>query len=663
MARFASVSALVFVIGLIISRSAPNSIFGILEVLGFFGLLASGLYYGYRFVRWLKDRLLWKVRNKLIIFFSFVGLLPVVILTAIAWYSTTLIFRQLSVVYLEKEFSFYSATLHESTERTVLRHYRSEGRTSLADLLRQEQEAISLLDPGLAYSSFHLLRKSTTRQGVIYQPTASFPEGRELDDPLVPPWAREGFHGMVSDAGKLYFKSLLPVREGNADYLVYLDLPLDDKLAENIRRRTLLDLRLFDFKSEEMETAMSDLFGSHRGFFDIRWAHIMSPVRWENEVNATTVNHGAVIEVPLKTLFDHYFNQEQGFGDFILNFILALLILFLLVEAISVMVGLTIARSITRSVHNIYAGTQNIQEGNFDFRIPSQNRDQLDSMATAFNRMSDSVVQLMSQLSEKERLEKEIEIAREVQTHLFPRQLPSIRRLQLAGACLPARTVSGDYYDFIPHSESRLDLIVADISGKGISAALLMANLQSSIRSHIGYQGVNPNGGRAIAAAVGAINSQLYKHTAPEKFATLVLCRVDAEKMKMTYCNAGHNPPIIVSGGCIAKMTKGGMVAGLFEDPDYEQETLDMKTGDLVVFYTDGVVEAENPRGEQFDDHRLETLVQSNAFLTAEDIRSLIIEEITQWVDGREQRDDITVVAMKVEGESAGTPASLPAAD
>jgi len=153
----------------------------------------------------------------------------------------------------------------------------------------------------------------------------------------------------------------------------------------------------------------------------------------------------------------------------------------------------------------------------------------------------------------------------------------------------------------------------------------------------------------AVAKAVGSINRQLYTHTSPDKFATLVLGRVDTRKWQLTYCNAGHNPPLLFSSGQIRRLAKGGIVAGLFGDPHYEQETIQLGSGDLIVFYTDGVVEAENPKGEQFEENRLEELIRSNAFLTADDIRSLILEEVTDWVRGQEQRDDITVVTLKVE--------------
>ena len=170
----------------------------------------------------------------------------------------------------------------------------------------------------------------------------------------------------------------------------------------------------------------------------------------------------------------------------------------------------------------------------------------------------------------------------------------------------------------------------------------------SYVQLDLDYVADDQNGNAPVATAVSAINRQLYHHTSPDKFATLVMSRIDTENKTLTYCNAGHNPPMIVSDGDIQRLTVGGMVAGLFDHPKYEESRIQLKPGDLVVFYTDGVVEAENLDGEQFEDDRLEELLLGNYFLTADDIRSLILSEVSDWARGAEQKDDVTVVVLKV---------------
>jgi sigma-B regulation protein RsbU (phosphoserine phosphatase) len=654
MVRFSLISAIVYLVGRAVAHNLPTSPFGILEWIGMGGILISLLYYGWQLFGWVRRKLLWKVRNKLIISFSFVGLIPVIILACIAWLSITLIFRQLSVVYLHNEFEQITRVLSENTSHVVLRYYQSEryGQLRLSDLVKQEQAAFHEVTPGLRKTVFSLLKRNAEKETTSYSLIATYPEDApKLDNLMVPHWAREGFDGIVSDSDQIYFRSLLPVKHRGAEYVVFVDLPLDESVSEFIRDRTSIDFGLID-RSEFSAPAISEFFSEGK-FFNIRWADILEPLNWENQVNALTLDYGIVLEVPLAALFQHYFTQGSGFGAAVLAIIGFFGLVFIVVEVSSVLIGVVIARTITRSIYNIGEGARNIESGNFDYRIPSSNRDQLDAMATTFNRMSESVVELMNEVSDKERLEKEIEIAREVQTHLFPRELPSHPRLDIAATCLPARRVSGDYYDFIPYRDQWLDVIIADISGKGISAALLMASLQSSIRSHVVYQADGSNGADPVATATEAINRQLYRHTSPDKFATLVMSRIDTKSLTLTYCNAGHNPPMIVSGGKMSRMTVGGMVAGLFDHPKYEESELQLNAGDLVVYYTDGVVEAEDPRGEQFEDERLEELLLENAFLTADDIRSLILSEVSSWSRGEEQKDDVTVVVLKVADEDA----------
>ena len=325
-----------------------------------------------------------------------------------------------------------------------------------------------------------------------------------------------------------------------------------------------------------------------------------------------------------------------------------LLVIFVFVEIASLFVGVTIARSITGSIDNIYRGTKNIQKGNFEFRIATSRKDQLDAMADSFNNMSSSIIKLMQQVSEREALEKELEIAKEVQIQLFPSRLPVIRRLEMAASCTPARQVSGDYYDFLWEDDSCLDVVFGDISGKGISAALLMASLQSSIRSGLTTLNEFADQKARMANVVADVNRRLYQRSSPESYSTLVLGHFDAESRVFSYCNAGHHPPLIFSNGDVRGLTIGGTVVGLFENWAFEGGETQLRHGDLALLFTDGVVEAENEEGEQFGTDRLIEIVRLNSFLTAEDIQSLIVEQVFDWASGTEQADDITVLCMKI---------------
>jgi sigma-B regulation protein RsbU (phosphoserine phosphatase) len=245
-------------------------------------------------------------------------------------------------------------------------------------------------------------------------------------------------------------------------------------------------------------------------------------------------------------------------------------------------------------------------------------------------------------------LEKEIEIAKEVQNQLFPQQLPPTKKLEVAANCMPARQVSGDYYDFLPTGESDLDIVVGDISGKGISAALMMASIQSSIRGKLRGPMQPEKETQRMAETVAEVNRQIYRRSSPETYSTLVISHFCSESCHLAYCNAGHHPPLVFSEGEVKGLTIGGTVVGLFENWSYEGDEVKLIAGDVVVYFTDGVVEAENLDGEQFGTERLIDLIQPNVFLTAHDIQALILEQVFEWAANQEQADDITVVCLKV---------------
>lgn len=272
-------------------------------------------------------------------------------------------------------------------------------------------------------------------------------------------------------------------------------------------------------------------------------------------------------------------------------------------------------------------------------------------MAASFNQMSASISHLLREVSHKERLEKELEIAREVQLQLFPRSIPNVPGVEIAASSRPAREVSGDYYDFVPHPNGSVDIVVGDVSGKGISAALLMASIQSLLRSHLeSWPGLQA--GREASILV-RLNRQLYHQSAANRFSTLVLGHFDASDQVLRYSNAGHNPPLIFSADGIRKLETGGTVIGLFEGPQYEEELVQMRAGDLIVLYTDGVIEATSLAGEEFGEARLVQLVSDNCFLTTEDIRKTVIEEVQRHCSREEPEDDITLVCMRILGDQS----------
>jgi sigma-B regulation protein RsbU (phosphoserine phosphatase) len=305
-------------------------------------------------------------------------------------------------------------------------------------------------------------------------------------------------------------------------------------------------------------------------------------------------------------------------------------------------IGITMTRNITGAVHHLYEGTHRIMQGDFSHRVEVRGKDQLAELGVSFNRMTENLARLLTVAKEKERLQSEIEIAREVQNQLYPRVAPRTKSLRLTAVCRPARIVSGDYYDFEITRDRYVALAIGDVAGKGISAALLMATLQSSLRTQL-------NNGKAdeppsAARLVSQLNQYLYANTSAEKFSTLCLGLFDEADSSFIYTNGGNVPPALLRGGVVQRLDVNGTVVGAFPDAEYGESRIVLEPGDLLVFFTDGVTEPENAYGEMFGEERFLDLLVRNAHLGEEEIARTVIASVREWTGSEELQDDMTLL-------------------
>jgi len=249
------------------------------------------------------------------------------------------------------------------------------------------------------------------------------------------------------------------------------------------------------------------------------------------------------------------------------------------------------------------------------------------------------------EIAQRERLDRELEIARDVQQHLFPQTLPRVEGLDFAGYCRPVEGVGGDYYDFVRLSNGRLGVAIGDVSGKGIAAALLMANLQASLRG----QTIRPYD--SLAEMIGHINRLVYDASADNRYATFFYAEYDPQNRQLRYVNAGHNAPMILhkAGGDPVRLTDGGTVVGLFPDCLFDEGRIPLEPGDILVAYTDGVSEAMNQLDEEFDDAQIIDAVAKRRSRTAADLISEILERVDRFTAGARQHDDMTLVVLRVQ--------------
>ena len=333
------------------------------------------------------------------------------------------------------------------------------------------------------------------------------------------------------------------------------------------------------------------------------------------------------------------FGQKMDWARDMLLFSILVASLFLIVQMTSVLIGVSLTRTVTGAVHDLYQGTQRVKEGDFSHRISVRGSDQLADLSQSFNVMTENLERLIVVEKEKERLASELEIARDVQRRLFPKASLSLHSLSLTGICHPASVVSGDYYDFLRREGSGLAMAIGDVAGKGISAALLMATIKAAMRSQL-----NVPGPISTAQVVSALNRQIYSNSAPEKYATFYFALFDEEAGRLTYTNAGHLPPLLIRAGTAQRLEVTGTVVGAFPNAQFEERQIALAPGDLLLAYTDGLTEPENSYGEMFGEQRVIDLLMKYERAEPAEIFERTLEAVLHWTGPSGLQDDMTML-------------------
>lgn len=320
------------------------------------------------------------------------------------------------------------------------------------------------------------------------------------------------------------------------------------------------------------------------------------------------------------------------------------------IALILVVAGLSVslARIITNPVRALKQGSEALGKGDLDYKVEVKTGDEFEELAESFNQMASDLKTHMDELrrttAEKERMAKELEIAKGIQQSFLPDSVPEIPGIDLAALNLPALEVGGDFYDFIPITTDRWGLAIADVSGKGVPAALFMALSRTLIRASTAR---NP----ATVNAIKQANSLICEDSKTSMFVTLFYAILDANKMTLTYINAGHNPPLLFRSGTtdIALLEAKGIALGVIEQVDLDEVELELKRGDTVVLYTDGVTEALNEAGEEFGSARLMAVLRAQSGSSARELIAQIRDAIQTFTGNQPQFDDITLMVLKAK--------------
>jgi HAMP domain-containing protein len=336
--------------------------------------------------------------------------------------------------------------------------------------------------------------------------------------------------------------------------------------------------------------------------------------------------------------------------------ILSLALLGLLASLLAMVAGADFAmvrapgRSITAAVVALRRGAEQLEAGDLSHRIPVEDQDDLWDVAGAFNRMAVGLERGRDPEIERQRIEDELALARRIQARLLPTAPPEVEGLELAGTSESAREVGGDYYDYLPLGDGRVALVIADVSGKGVGAALLMSGFRASLLSQ-------DLAGTDVAEVVGRLNHFLHRSVEPGKFVTAFLGVLDGRSGQLVYCNAGHNAPLLVgTDGKVTRLETAGLILGILEHSPYEAGQAMLRPGERLVLFTDGVTEAANESDEQWGEERLLELLRSAPQDPCAGVMARIVEEVRRFEGARGASDDVTlIVARRGPGISASS--------
>ncbi|HXZ80037.1 MAG TPA: SpoIIE family protein phosphatase [Terriglobales bacterium] len=656
-------------------------------------------------VRWGLRRAMWRLRNRLIVTYTFIGVIPVLLLIVMG----------LIIAYLfVGQFATYVATSDLKVELKSLEalneHLASEVAAPLREgkkLSRGLLQKVNVREEAFPERSLSALYRGN---GEVLESAAELngKVANTTDSQLVsPPQKIQGdVTSLVIDRERVWLRSMRTLSVGDEKLIVISSVPLNktllEKLAADIGSISLVPFKISGPQSSGRRTERIERLRINESNEELRigpeggveapggggqgiTAGKLPPPLYslDREVTFPTTltlldwqsgesrNALMLVRTRPSLLYQRLFLVIGQFANAILIALVAVAIAFAVIELVALLIGIGLSRTITRSVAALYRATQFVNRGDFSHRIQVKSDDQLAALEKSFNGMAESLEKLIAEQKEKQRMENELAIAQEVQAQLFPKQASDLATLELYGVCRPARTVSGDYYDFIPLGPEKVALAVGDISGKGISAALLMATIHSAVRAYSlerspALAAANVGGGVRVFSRYDAssfgdseadvspallctmLNRQLYQSTPLEKYATMFLGVYDGQTRKLTHTNAGHLAPLVLSrDGRVRRLDTGGTVIGLLDGVSYQEATAELRPDDIFVAYSDGVTEPENEFGE-FGEHRLIQLVQENHNLPIARISELALAAVSDWIGPHEQPDDVTLVLARV---------------
>jgi sigma-B regulation protein RsbU (phosphoserine phosphatase) len=612
-----------------------------------------------RLARWLTRRLLWRVRHRMAAVYVFIGVIPLALAFLLSGLGLFLVFGPLGAFMVSNEVDKRAEALY-ATADSLFWQLRS-----LSPDERRAAGAKFLDDARQRYPD--LLVRFETPNGPIAIPEFLRDDG--------PPDTVESYRGVVRRRGAYYLAaytpSLLLMVPLTEEYLLEW-LPgfgVVSPIGGFVAARP-------DGPPPSLQTAASGagatalqlpagFVGPRRGRqlqqlplqmrlpepryaldWSIPWRAETPVLDWatgetrREEVFELTTRFSALLTLLFRS-------QSEGTTRMATTLGYALWSLFGFALVVSTVVAVSLTRTITSAINELYIGARHVSRGDFSYRTPVRGHTQLTELARSFNSMTTSIERLVEDSRERQKLESELAIANEMQRQLFPKQRPQLAGIDTLGVCKPAKVVSGDFYDYLDIDDHRVAIAFGDVAGKGISSALVMASAHSTIRTLLGRLRGADDLAAAVVDIVTETNRQLFDGTAPELFTTLFFGVYSNLNAELVYVNAGHLPPLLIRDGQRIPLEVTGLVIGAFPGIQYESRTVNLEVGDLLAAFTDGITEPENPYGEEFGEDRLWRILQREHDRPIDDIIATVLEEVSAWVGGPVQQDDMTMLLLR----------------
>jgi sigma-B regulation protein RsbU (phosphoserine phosphatase) len=652
----------------IVSGGAPGLLWAVFVI----GLAVSAGYYIVRLVGAFKHHVLWHLRRRLVVTYVFIAVVPIALI---------LVLVGRGIVIANGQFAAFLVTLNvndqvdqlEQVNRIVAHEaYVSPARTpdQLLDHLQQFYVR-QLSQHSASYPGLEIALRVGNQERAFHLNGKPIPQF-----PAIPPWFKsEEFSGVVVDGGRLLLRAADQgeTRAGKITMILseQFSPELLDQLGQGIGPIGVIEAEVGGIvpiqplsgslpatagvKLQEQVIVRSNSLRlpPPANFLDtdVSGTSSLKVIRWDATPKQFLSEPVLVYVTSRLSILSHHLLATLGrFSRIYLIVFLLIAIVFLLIELLSLIAGIRLTRTITGTVDRLYEATEHIRAGDLSHRINMPAQDQLSSLGEAFDNMMESLQRLLRESQEKTRLEHDIQIAREVQEQLFPTGAPKVPGLELYGICRPARGVSGDYYDFLPVGSERVGIVLGDVSGKGVSAALIMAAIQSLIRTRLYMDSSDgePDSERfSTARFFGVLNQQMFENTPEEKYATCFYALYDSGTRQLVYTNAGHPAPVLLRNGEVVRLEAGGTPLGLISPMSYREVKVVLEPGDTLIAFTDGFTESENSFEDQFGENRLIEAVQRARGNPLPALVDEIYRSVEEWTGGGEPQDDMTLIVAR----------------